>query len=179
MENKNKASIEQVLDNMDNNVVYKAKPSIVLSIVLIILGILFIVLNGKVTDAANSIISPLFITIGIVLLAWGVASIFFRKTKYKLAKNKQTVSFSELLFDVKERDKLIRVLNEGNVRELSKMKTSVNDALKLRVASTPDGSLCYTQVVTYIPFEFVNASEAHKHSQEEAKVILEMLKNKK
>ncbi len=174
----NKTSIEQVLDNMDNNIVYKSRPTIALSVVLILLGILLIAINGKLVDSPNSIISPLLIVIGIILLAWGIVSIFFRKTKYKLAQNKQNISFSELLFDIKERDRLIRILNEGNVNELKKLKSSVSDALKLRVAATRDGNFCYTQVVTYIPFEFINANEAREHSAEEAKIILEIIKNK-
>ncbi|NDV47710.1 hypothetical protein D0T49_11695 [Paludibacter sp. 221] len=172
-------SIEQVLDNLGDNVVYKSKPSIVLSIVLIILGIGLIFLSWQISNAPNSIISPLLIVGGIILLAWGVVSVFFRKTQYKATGNKQKISFSELFFDIKERDRLVRLVSEGNVQDLSKLKTSVSDALKLRVAATPDGNICYTQVVTYVPFEFVNATDARRNTPEEAKKIKELVKTKK
>ena len=175
-----KPSIEQVLDNLDHNTVYKTKPSIVLSLVLIVLGIAAIMLNGQMPGASEGgLLSPLAIVVGILLLTWGIVAIFIRKTKYIYAPGKQPIVFDELLFDLKERDRLVRLMNEGNVDELKKLKSSANDALKLRVASTPDGSLCYSQVVAYIPFEFVNANEARKHSPEEARTLLEMVKARK
>lgn len=175
-----KPSIEQVLDNLDHNTVYKTKPSIVLSLVLIVLGIAAIMLNGQMPGASEGgLLSPLAIVVGILLLTWGIVAIFIRKTKYIYAPGKQPIVFHELLFDLKERDRLVRLMNEGNVDELKKLKSSANDALKLRVASTPDGSLCYSQVVAYIPFEFVNANEARKHSPEEARTLLEMVKARK
>lgn len=175
-----KPTIEQVLDNLDHNTVYKTKPSIVLSLVLIVLGIAFIMLNGQMPGAAEGgLLSPLAIVVGILLLAWGIVAIFIRKTKYVYAPAKQAITFHELFFDLKERDRLVRIMNEGNVDELKKLKPAVNDALKLRVASTPDGSLCYSQVVAYIPFEFVNANDAKKHTPEEARKLLDMAKERK
>ncbi len=172
-----KESIEQILDHMDPNTVYKTKSSIMLSIIAIVLGVACVVFNGKMPGASEGgLLSPLSIVVGILLLAWGIVSIFVRKTRYKYAPNKQTISFHELLFDVKERDRLIRIVDEGNIAELKKLKPAVSDALKLRIASTPDGTLCYSQVVAYIPFEFVNASEARKYSPSEARELLKMLR---
>jgi hypothetical protein len=48
------------------------------------------------------------------------------------------------------------------------------DALKLRVASTATGSFCYSQVVAYVPYEFINASKARKHTPEEAQIVLSL-----
>jgi hypothetical protein len=178
MEN-NILSIEEVFDYSNNNLVYKSKPSVLLSILLIIAGILFIVFNGQVTKSPESIIPALFIIIGILLLVWGIIYTFFSKTKYKLTQNKKNISFSEMLFDIKEREQLIRIINEGKLRELEKLKPTVIDTLKLRIASTSDGSFCYTQIITYVPYEFVNLNEAHQHSQEEANIILNMQKKQK
>ena len=50
-----KPSIEQVLDNLDHNTVYKTKPSIVLSLVLIVLGIAAIMLNGQMPGASEGV----------------------------------------------------------------------------------------------------------------------------
>ena len=85
-----KPSIEQVLDNLDHNTVYKTKPSIVLSLVLIVLGIAAIMLNGQMPGASEGgLLSPLAIVVGILLLTWGIVAIFIRKTKYIYAPGKQ------------------------------------------------------------------------------------------
>ncbi|MDR0395548.1 MAG: DUF308 domain-containing protein [Tannerella sp.] len=175
MENK-LLSIEEVFDHSDNNLVYKTKPSVLLSALLIIAGILFIVFNGQITKSPESMLPTLFIIIGILFLAWGIIYTFFSKTKYKLTQGQQNISFSEILFDIKERERLLRIIDEGNLQELEKLKPAVIDTLKLRIASTPDGSFCYTQAVTYVPYEFVIINEAHQHTQEEANILLNMQK---
>jgi hypothetical protein len=173
MEN-NLLSIEEVFDHSGNNLVYKTKPSVLLSALLIIAGILFIALNGQITKSPESILPALFITMGILILVWGTIYTFFSKTKYKLTQNQKNISFSEIFFDIKERERLLGIMNRGDVRELEKLNPAVIDTLKLRIASTSDGNFCYTQVVTYVPYEFVNLNEAHSHSQEEANILLNM-----
>lgn len=175
----NKISIEQVLDNNENNLVYKSKPSVLVSILLIVAGILLIAINKIVATSPGSMLPSLFIVAGIILLIWGIIYIFFTKSKYKLTQNKKVIKFSEVLFDIKERDRLINSINEGNMQELEKLKTARIDTLKLRIAATEDGSFCYTQVATYVPYEFININDVHKHSLEEAKGILNLLKNNK
>jgi hypothetical protein len=177
MENK-LLSIEEIFDHSDNNLVHKAKPSVLVSALLIIAGILFIAFNGQITKAPASMLPTLFIIIGILFLAWGVIYTFFRKTKYKLIQGQKNISFSEILFDIKEREHLLRIINEGDLLELEKLKPAVIDTLKLRIASTSDGSFCYTQVLTYVPYEFVNLNEAHPHSQEEANILLDIQKKR-
>ena len=169
----NKLSIEQVFDNTDT--IYTKKASHALSIILIFVGFASLFLSSQVSEA-NSILNPLLIVTGIALLAWGVITIPFRKTHYRSKNNNQKISFNELFFDIKERDKLIRVIKEGNTKELKNIQRSANDALKLRVALTPDGSICYCQVLTYVPFEFVNASEAIQLAPQQAQVVSELVK---
>lgn len=171
----NRESIEQIFDKTEN--IYKAKKSIFLSIIFIIAGVALLIISPKLSE--TGILSPLSMVAGIVFLAWGVITIFFRKTYYISAHNKQKVSFSEILFDVKERERLIRLVNENNFSELKHLERSVNDALKLRVATTPDGNVCCTQVITYVPFEFVTANDVRSHSVEEARIIREIQRGQK
>ncbi len=176
----NKISIEQVLDNSENNIVYKKKQPITYSIILIILGIIpFVLILSKNLSEDSGVLTPLLFILGVALLVWGIISIFFRKTHYVFRENNQKISFSELLFDIKERDKLIRLISERNLQAIKDLKSSGHDALKLRIALTNDGKACYSQVVTYIPFEFVNANEVQTHSPEEAEIMKEIIKEKK
>ncbi|MDR1524389.1 MAG: hypothetical protein LBS79_03890 [Tannerella sp.] len=174
----NNLSIEQVFDSQDNNEIHKAKPSFVLTAILIATGLVLITVNGMI-PASDGTISTLFILTGIGLLIWGIIYAFFKKTGYKLSRNKERITFQEIYFDVKERDRLINILNSDSVNELEKLKPANIDALKLRVATTPDGSFCYSQVVSYVPYEFINANEARKHTPEEIRIILDLLKKRK
>lgn len=171
-------SIEQLFDS-ENSSIVKTKSSMALSILLIVLGIISFVISSQTTEMVNSIIPPLFIIMGIIFTAWGVLSLLFRKTLYKSADSKEKIKFDELLFDVKERDRLVRITTNGNMEELKNLKSATGDALKLRVAMAPSGDVCYTQVVTYVPFEFVNATEPYKKSKSDAQVINNLLKDKK
>jgi hypothetical protein len=174
----NKSSIEQIFDSKDNTLVYKTKPSIVFSVVLIVLGILFVAFNNKLSDSPGSIIPPLFTVIGLGLLGWGIVSIFIRKTKYKLVQNKKEIFFYDIFFDIKERDRLINIMKDRNIPELKSLKTSGIDSLKLRVAATSDSSFCRSQVLNYVPYEYINMNEVCQHTPEEAKIILEIRKNR-
>ncbi|MDR1116109.1 MAG: hypothetical protein LBL33_08210 [Tannerella sp.] len=174
----NNLSIEHIFNSKENNEVHKSKPSVVLSILLIASGIVLVAVNG-VIPASDGTISTLFILAGISLLIWGIIYAFFKKISYKLSRNKEKITFQEIYFDVKERDKLISIISNGNVNELEKLKKAGIDALKLRVATIPDGSFCYSQVVSYVPYEFINANEARKHTLEEAQILLNMLKKQK
>ncbi len=173
-----KSSIEQVLENKDKTLVYKTKPSLVFSIVLIVLGVLFVAFNNKFSDSPGSIIPPLFTVIGLGLLGWGIVSIFVRKTRYKLVQNKKDIFFYDIFFDIKERDRLINIIRDRNITDLKNLKTSGIDSLKLRVAATSDGSFCYSQVLNYVPYEYINMNDACHHTPEEAKIILEIRKNR-
>jgi hypothetical protein len=174
----NYLSLEQVFDRQDDNEIYKSKPSVVVTTLLFTAGVIFVALNG-IIPAFGETLSTLFVLTGAGLLIWGVVYAFFKKTSYKLIRNNERVTFREIYFDVKERDRLIHILSDGNVNELEKLKPATIDALKLRVAATPDGNFCYTQVISYVPYEFTNANEARKHSPEEARIILDMLNKRK
>jgi hypothetical protein len=174
----NSLSIEQIFDSIDNDEVYKSRPSIVLSILLIASGILLIAVNGIVSTTGDTA-SILIILAGVGLLIWGITYAFFKKTSYKLSRTKENIIFQELYFDAKERDRLIGIINSGSIGELEKLKPAGIDALKLRVAATQDGSICYSQVVSYVPYEFVNANEAYRHSSEESQIIMNLLKKRK
>jgi hypothetical protein len=175
MENK-LLSIEELFDHPNNNAVCKVKPSARVSALLMIAGILFIVFNGQVTKAPASMLPVLFILTGIFFLAWGIIYTFFRKTKYKSTQDQKNISFSEMRFDIKERERLLRILSAGDLRELEHLKPAVMDTLKLRIASTSDGSFCYTQALAYVPYEFVCLNEARSHSQKEANILLDIQK---
>jgi len=172
-------SIEETFDNMPNDIIFKSKPSKVIGIIWMATGVLCLLLNSIIANATLPAVSPALIAIGCLVLIYGIYFTFFNKTKFKSGQSKQTVTFQELFFDTKDRERLLAIIAEKRIQELEKLKQVSIDSLKLRIAATSDGSLCYSQVVTYVPYEFININEACQHSQEEAQTLLNLLKNKK
>jgi hypothetical protein len=172
-------TIEQFLDNTDPSVVYKSKKSPLLSILLIIAGLILLIANKQFGSSPDSILPPLFTITGLGLTGWGATLIFLRKSKYILTQNKKDIRFYDILFDIKERERLLQIMKNGTIQELKELKQTELDTLKLRIASTSDGQFCYSQVLHYVPYEFVCQNEVCKHTPEEAQVIMEVRKNKR
>jgi len=106
----------------------------------------------------------------------GKQKAFFGGSSYRLLQNNQKIKFYEILFERKEQEKLVALLKEGKVEEITNLKRSHIDSLKLRIAATPDGSFCCTQIVVFVPYEFINYTEVRLHTQSEAQTLLKAVK---
>jgi len=100
----------------------------------------------------------------------------FRKKYYFNSQTKQNLKTLEVLVDAKERDKLVEIMNSRNYNELKNLKISNQDSLKLRYMTTKDGSLCFSQVIAYVPYEFVRITTVQMHTDEGAKEFLGNIK---
>ncbi|MDR1724176.1 MAG: hypothetical protein LBR84_09615 [Tannerella sp.] len=165
-------SIEQMLEEKEKESVLKSKPSKALIIMFIIVGLVLIVFDWEDPDKSNGTLSALMIVLGVGLLIYGIVYAFFKKTRYSLVGNKAKIDFYEILFDIKERDKLLHIMQSGNIQDIISLRRANIDSLKLRVAATRDGSFCYSQIIAYAPYEFTSLNSPQKHSAEEAKIIL-------
>lgn len=172
------ASIEQILDNTNNSIIIKSKKSIVPGLVMSALGICTLIINSQIDTDPGSILPPLFLVTGITLFIWGIVSLFHRKPVYKSASDGKRISFYEIAFDRQEQKELLRLLAARDIKAVSRLKRSDSGGLKLRIAATPEGSICYTQAIAYIPHEYRNISEVYKHTPEEAKIIMALKENR-
>ncbi|MDR3252565.1 MAG: hypothetical protein LBT35_03270 [Tannerella sp.] len=100
----------------------------------------------------------------------------FGSIKYRLLQNNQTIKFYEILFERKEQEKLVALLKEGRVEDVAALKRTHIDSLKLRIAATADGSFCCSQVVVFVPYEFINYTEVRLHTPSEAQTLLKAVK---
>ncbi|MBP1676615.1 MAG: hypothetical protein H6Q20_1174 [Bacteroidetes bacterium] len=155
-------TIEQVLEGLGQDSVKKSVASPLVGIVLILFGVSCVIINSIVPAEAGSILSPLLIMLTIAFIIWGLLKAFIRKTIYTDLSKNQKIRFTEIFYDNKDHDKLIRIVTTGAYDEIASVRKSTQDGVKLRVASTPDKSICYVQVLTYIPYEYALSTEAIK-----------------
>ncbi|MDD3322594.1 MAG: hypothetical protein PHS59_14240 [Paludibacter sp.] len=172
----NLESIEQVLDKMDISTIKKQVKSPVESILILIAGFAFLQLNFLLKFDSKSVFPPMFFMIAFGLFIWGILSFLFRKKYYFNTQTKQKLKTEEVLIDVKERDKLVRIMNSRNYEELKSLKQSNHDGLKLRYMTSKDGSICFSQVISFVSLEFVNITTVQIHKDDDAKNFLEYIK---
>ena len=168
----NLESIEQVLDRMDISTIKKQQKSPIESIVILVVGLIFLQLNYFFKFDAKSFFPPMFFMFAFGFFIWGILSLLFRKKYYINSQSKQKLKKVELLVDVKERDKLVRIMTSRNYDELKNLKLSAHDGLKLRYLASKDGSLCFSQVISFVSLEFVNISTVQMHKDEDARSFL-------
>lgn len=168
-------TIEQLLDQVESNSVQKIRKTPIQGIIIILIAITLIVLNETVSLSMDGMIPPFIIMAAFGLITWGVLSLFIRDTKFVDKSTHQKVSFHDVFFDHRDHDKLVSIIESGKFDEISTVKKSVQDGVKLRIATTPDYSICYLQVLTYISYQYALTTKAKKISEAQAKVLFEAL----
>ena len=172
-------SIEQVLESLDKNIVYKKKDSVLLGIVLMLSGIVSMIIYSVLEWESNSLFAHILFIAGSVCLLVGVVKYFFRKSRYISAENQQKIMPSEIYFNVNERDKLVQFQETKRLSEIRQVKPSIVDGLKLRFLSTADGQICYSQVIAYSSNEYVNVTAARRQTAEEYKILADIVRSRK
>jgi len=172
----NKESIEQALDKMNINIIKKQKVSPLQSVSIFTSGIVLLIVNSMMNFDSQSIFPPMLILLSFALTLWGLLSFIFRKKIYVNNMDNQKLVAKEALFDVKEREKLVRIMATQNYPELKNLIISNHDGLKLRYFATKDASLCFSQVIAYVPYEFVRITDVQTHAGDDAQNLIKSLK---
>lgn len=174
----NNESLEQYLDKADKNAVTKQTKSPVKGIAILMFGVCAFAINYFFSFDSRGVISPLLIMISFSLTIWGIFAVTFRKKYYVNTSNKQKFEMKEVLFDSKEKDKLVRILSTNNYEELATLNGSNHDGLKLKYYATLDENTCFVQVISYINYEFVRITEVKQLRNEDAKNFIKIAKQK-
>jgi hypothetical protein len=164
-------SIEQVLDNLDKNIVYKTKNSLMWGFLFMIPGIVSLVVYSSIEWEPTNVLAHILFVTGSILSVIGILKCFFRKSNYVSAENNKKVIPFYIYFNGSERDRLIRLLETGNLSELKALQSSIVDGMKIRVMATKDGQICYSQVVAFVQNEFVNVTAVRKHSSADYQIL--------
>lgn len=172
-------SIEQVLDNLDKKIVYKTKDSMLLGFLLSLAGIASYVIYSSFEWESDNVFAHILFVLGSILIILGMIKIFFRKGRYISADTHKKIRSFELYFNMKEQDKLIRLMDSGNLAEIRNLNPSNVSGLKLRILATSDGRLCFSQVVAFSTNEYINVTATRKHSPAEYQILSEIIVSRK
>lgn len=172
-------SIEHVLENMDENIVYKTKSPAYKSLLLIVAGVIsFAVYTSNEWKPTDAFPHFLFMA-GSCSIICGVLLFFFRKSYFVAADNHQKIKNNEVYFHVNERNRLVKLIENGNLKELRELKTAVSEGLRLRIVATKDGQICLSQVVAYEINDRINVTAVRKHSIDEAHFFADYFRENK
>ena len=172
-------SIEQVFDNLDKNIIYKTKNSVLTGILLMLVGIASLIIYTMHEFGTENISSQFIFVMGIIFIVLGIVKFFNRKSYYVSAESHKKIQSSQIYFNLIEREKLVRVLQSKNYSELNQLAPSITDSLKLRVMATKDGQICFVQAIAFISYEYVHVTSPQKLSVPEYQILEELIKSRK
>jgi len=175
----NNETIEQVFDNLDKNIIYKTKNSVLTGILLILMGIASLIIYSTNKFGSENISSQILFVLGMVFFVLGLIKFFVRKSYYVSSDNHKKIRSYEIYFNLTEREKLVRILENKNYSELKQLTPSVIDGLKLRVLATKDGQICFVQAIAFISYEYVLISPVQKLQLTDYQIIVELIQSGK
>ncbi len=170
-----KISIEEAIETTYNQSIRKIKKSPLTAIVYLIIGICFIVINNKTNSQSADFVSPTLIMLAAIFIILAIMVFFFSKRYYVSVESGEKLKTYELFFDLKERDKLVKLFTNGKIEDLKMLQKSNHDGLKLRIMKTKTNDFCISQIITYIPYEYVRVTEPKKNSFDESKILDEVI----
>lgn len=175
----NNESFEHALENMGENLVYKTKSPAYISILVIVAGVIsFVVYATTEWEETNTLPHFLFMA-GFCCIICGALLFFFRKSYFVATNNNQKIKSHEVYFQTNERDRLIKLIENGNLKELKELKPSVSNGLILKVMNDKDGEICLSQVIAYQIHDRINVNAVRKHSMDEANFFADYFREKK
>jgi hypothetical protein len=163
-------SIDHVLENMDKNIIYQKKNSIVTGLSLIIAGAAVLALSFSPMFSSTGFMPHLLLIIGVSLIVVGIVLAAFRKKHFYSSEHGKLL-VKEISFDNSERDKLIRLLAKGEIEEIKGLKKSVNNSVILKLFISKNDQICFSQVKQFVNFSYENISETKQHPAHEAHVL--------
>ncbi len=164
-------TIEQVFDIAYKNEIKKFKNSSLKGIILLLLGIATVILYSSIEFKGGSALPPTLILAIIIFFIWGVLALVSRKSYYKDKSTDLIFTFTEIPYDKKDTDKLMKIIKTGDFSTFSSLRETTDGGIKLRIASTPDKGLCFVQMFYLDNIKFTPFSEVIQLNSEQANLL--------
>jgi hypothetical protein len=168
-------TIEQKFDTTDHSLISPKKKSPLTGILALIAGVVSVILV-PVVNSEGGAGGALLIVLAIGFFVWGLLAAFIRKKYYFHVPGAAKIQFKEFFFESEHFLKVSRILETNSYVELAKIPHTIDKGIKLRIAFTPNRSLCVVQLLKYVPFEYEVQSEAKELSKEQIGVIFNTFK---
>ncbi len=169
------ASIEQKFDTTDKNIITTKKKSPLIGALALAAGVVSVALVPMVNIEGGTG-GALLIVLAITFFVWGLLATFIRKKYYFHIPGNSKILFKEIFFESENFLKVSRILENNSFEELAKVPQTIDKGIKLRVAYTPNKSLCVIQLLKYVPFEYELQSEAKELTSAQTAIVFNIFK---
>lgn len=168
-------NMDVVLSNKDRNIVYKKKNNIWAGVVIMLFGVICFAPTIVYQWSHGSVWPLLLLVCATILFIVGLIKMFLRKEYFVSAESHQKLKKFEIDFHITESERLVRFCTSGELSGIENLKRAeVGGGLKLVIMATPDRQLCFSQVVQFVMFEYVEQTPVLQHSKDDAEILLRL-----
>ena len=169
------STIEQKFDTTDHSQIISKKNSPLVGILALAAGVVSAAAVPLVNTEGGAG-GALLIVLAIGFIVWGLLATFIRRKYYYHVPGSSKIILKEFYFESENFLKVSRILETNSFVELAKIPQTVDKGIKLRIAFTPNRSICLVQLLKYVPFEYEVQSEPKELNTEQTAVIFNTFK---
>ncbi len=175
----NFGSIEDKIQQIENEKIIKVKSNPLNAIILLIAGIIAIILGVIIIH--NETLKLSVVLLGVVIAIVGLIYLLTKTGKnsfdYVYEPTGKKLKKYKVYLDVNDAKKIFSCINNNNFAGLKNIKKTMDSGHLMDVRGTDDGSVFLFQVLEYIPHDFVPSSPVIVLHGEDAKQMLDFVKS--
>lgn len=116
-------------------------------------------------------LTPIIAILVLLILLWSFLTGIIDKSYYKNLITNQRINFHEIYFDRVEYYSLLKIMETNDFDKLTKLYKTKSNGIKLEIAYTDDKSLCFVQLVKYMPFQYALRTPVKQLTQNEVDLL--------
>lgn len=139
-----------------------AKPAI-----MVVLGVSLLFLSSRSVDLLpEGALKMVGCFSGLALCVGGMLLSFSRRSRLFHVASNRPLRRIILDFDAKSLDRVVDLYERNDFHSLMEMSHASNAGVRMMVLGLPDGSLCFTQLMKFIPYTFEPVTEVRRHEND-------------
>ncbi len=161
MENKNLTFEEYITSDKE-----RIEQKKVISNVGIAATLIGVVLSALTATSLVPSGTPSLLTgsVGIVILIIGVTKLLSKKTVFVDKQSQEELKNSDIFFDTTELGNISRLYEQRDFGSIANLKRGNQSGIVLHVCGAENGKLYYTQLMKYVPYQYVPVYDTVKHT---------------
>ena len=156
-------SIEEYLINVDR--VEKRKLFPLYGVIALVAGagLMFLSASKLLPEGMGTMIGY---CIGLIALVYAAVKIFRGESAYFDKETNGKLDFHEFYFEVKDADELLDYYKKRNFEKIKNLKKASYSGMLLRILGSSSANLYFSQVLKYVPYEYVAVKEVAVHTSD-------------
>lgn len=148
--------------------------SLICSVVLVAGGLGVFFSAFQLHDMTSSLSMLLMVT-GTVALLWGIFRLFWKSKQLFYAPTGSITKENALYFDVKDKDKIVSLLEEETFPIAEHIKSVASGNLRLDVLCSQDSKFVAAQLYQFVPYTYDAVTKVHYFTGDKASALLTYL----